>query len=435
MRSFSLIGVVVVASMAVATAIEATVRVSFSTTGAQSNRESSFPKLSATGSLLGFGSFASNLVPFDTNNVYDGFLRDMRSGRITRVTIGDQEQQANDVSLLEAISGDDRFVTFRSRATNLVPGDTNSVGDVFLRDLVLQTTERVSIGNSGAQANDTSSSSAISADGRYVTFMSRASNLVAGDTNGWLDIFVRDRWMGTTRRVSVSSSGEQANLESSLPSITPDGRYVCFTSTASNLVDGDTNLSQDIFVHDTWTGTTERVSVSSDEVQGNSDSGGGIPNAITPDGRYVGFNSTASNLVSDDTNRVGDGFVRDRWLGTTVRVTLRSDGGQGNHGGGIAMLTDDGHYALIGSPSTNLTDDEDVNGRLLDVFMHDMWTGETWRISNNTNGEQGNAQSEACVMSANGMIVAFASNATNLAPNDTNGFMDIFVHINVRLRR
>ncbi|MFN8138726.1 MAG: hypothetical protein U0R49_02890 [Fimbriimonadales bacterium] len=418
-----------------ATVIEPTFRASVSERGTQSNDRSQKPVLSPTGRLLGFTSWATNLVTGDTNGWIDGFVHDLSTRRTIRVSVGANGIQSNGASVLEAISGDERFVSFYSEGTNLVPGDSNGVGDVFVRDLLSNSTERISIGQDGVEADAGSDHSCISENGRYIAFRSRGTNLVDGDTNGWDDIFMRDRLRGVTIRVSESSRGEQANLYSGRPSITSDGRYVCFQSYASNLVDGDTNRTQDVFVHDTWTRITERVSVSTDGTQGNSDSGVVSGIAISPDGRYVAFSSTASNLVSGDTNRTYDGFVRDRWLGTTVRVTVRSDGGQGNHGGGIAMLTDDGHYALLASPSTNLTDDGDINDRLADIFMHDMWSGETWRISNNTNGEQGNAQSEACVMSANGMVVAFASNATNLVPNDTNGFMDIFVHINSRLRR
>lgn len=413
---------------------DVTFRESVAADGSQGNEASRFARVSPSGRMVGFSSQASNLVPGDTNGRHDAFVCDLVTGAIQRVSLSTAGQQSNGWSShLDRISANDRFAVFSSDASNLVEGDMNGGHDVFVRDLSLQTTERASLGNGGVEGNDRSFFGSVSADGRYVAFASTSTNLVQGDTNGWDDVFVYDRWIKTTRRVSVSSTGEQGNLWSSRPTITPDGRFVCFSSTASNLVPGDTNRTEDVFVHDTWTGITERVSVASDGTQGNGPSGG--EQSITPDGRFVAFYSTASNLVPNDTNRVGDIFVRDRWLGTTTRVSVRSDGGQGNHGGGFCDISDDGRFVAFSSPSTNLVDEPDVNGTEPDVFMHDMWTRETWRISHSTSGEQGDRGSGIPSMSGNGRIVAFESGATNLVPNDTNGYTDIFVRVNWSLPR
>ena len=160
-----------------------------------------------------------------------------------------------------AISGDGRFVAFVSAATNLVTGDNNNAADIFVRDRQAGTTTRVSVTSTGGQANGASSDPAISADGRYVAFVSRATNLVAGDTNGVRDVFVHDRQTGATTRISVNSSENQGNAESLAPSLSADGRYVAFASSASNLVTGDTNSTSDVFVRDRQAGTTTRVSV------------------------------------------------------------------------------------------------------------------------------------------------------------------------------
>jgi Tol biopolymer transport system component len=175
--------------------------------------------------------------------------------------------------------------------------------------LAHDTTERVSLGPGGVQGNEQSSGPAISADGRFVAFQSAASNLVPGDTNGAQDIFVRDRQTGTTRRVSVGPGGVQTNAEASsgVPAISADGRFVAFESDATNLVPGDTNGAIDVFVRDRQTGTTRRISVGPGGVQGNSDSGGP---AISADGRFVAFVSNASNLVPGDSNARFDVFVR-----------------------------------------------------------------------------------------------------------------------------
>jgi len=207
----------------------------------------------------------------------------------------------------------------------------------------------------------------MSEDGRYVVFVSNAHNLVAGDTNGFEDVFIRDRRAGRTERVSVGSLGEQANGDSYGTAITPDVRYVTFYSNASNLVPGDTNDSPDGFVRDRLKGTTERVSVGSDDVEGD---GRGTAGAITPNGRYVVFTSRATNLVAgDDTNGVYDAFVRDRLRGITERVSLGSDGSQGNGDSGGVGISATGRYVLLWSDASNLVAN-DSNG-VTDYFVHD----------------------------------------------------------------
>src|SRR5258706_583306 len=185
----------------------------------------------------------------------------------------------------------------------------------------------ISVASDGTQGNGYSSDSSISADGRYVAFTSDASNLVLGDTNNSRDVFVHDMQTGITTRVSVDSNGNQGNLASVGSSISADGRYVAFGSSASNLVLGDTNNSSDVFVHDMQTGITTRVSVDSNGNQGNLDSSG---SSISADGRYVAFNSNASNLVTGDTNGTFDIFVHDMQTGVTTRVSADSNGNQGN---------------------------------------------------------------------------------------------------------
>src|SRR5205085_12425541 len=188
------------------------------------------------------------------------------------------------------------------------------------------TTERVSISSAGVEGNEASSIPTMSADGRFVAFQSDATNLVAGDTNGQTDVFVRDRQMGITRRVSVDSSGNEANgFGSQGAAISGDGRFVAFNSSATNLVVDDTNGQYDLFVHDLQTGATERVSVDSTGAQANDTSS---EPALSADGRFVAFSSYASNLISADTNGAPDIFVRDRQAGTTERVSLDNAGNQ-----------------------------------------------------------------------------------------------------------
>ncbi len=228
-----------------------------------------------------------------------------------RVSADSSGVDGNGGSYEPSISGDGRFVAFWSPATNLVPGDTNSKEDVFVHDRQSGTTTRVSVDSLGVQGNGASLFPSISGDGRFVAFQSRATNLVPGDTNGWSDVFVHDRQTGTTTRVSVDSSGVQGNLDSSFPSISGDGRFVAFYSFANNLVSGDTNGRADVLVHDRQSGTTTRVSIDSSGIQGKSLS---EHPSISGDGRFVAFESAATNLVPGDTNAKRDVFVHGPYL-------------------------------------------------------------------------------------------------------------------------
>ena len=403
-----------------------TTRVSVRSDGTQANDMSLTPAVSRDGRFVAFRSFATNLVPNDTNGVPDIFVHDRNTGTTARVSVSSSGAQANgNNSATQAISADGRFVAFHSSATNLVANDTNGVDDVFVHDRNTATTTRVSVSSSGAQANNSSARPALSADGRFVAFSSNATNLVANDTNGRADIFVRDRTNGTTTRVSVTSGGTQATGGSSSgPAISADGQIVAFSSNATNLVANDTNGLSDVFVHDRTTGTTTRVSVTSGGTQavgGSSFLGG-----ISGDGRFVAFNSDATNLVANDTNGGGDVFVHDRNTGTTTRVSVSSSGAQGNGVSRDTRISEDGRFVVFQSFATNLVAN-DTNARS-DIFVHDRTTGVTTRASVRSDGTQATGgESINPAISGDGRFVVFGSFATNLVANDSNGRHDIFV--------
>jgi len=240
------------------------------------------------------------------NNTSDIFVRDTLTNTTTRVSVDSEGNQVNASSSHSSISTDGRFVAFSSRASNLVPGDTNNSRDIFVRDTLTNTTTRVSLDSAGNQANEGANNPSISLSGRFVAFSSRASDLVPGDTNNTSDIFVRDTLTNTTTRVSLDSAGNQANDFCLGMSISADGRFVAFSSYSSNLMLRDTNDASDVFVRDTLTNTTTRLSVGSEGNQGNQSSFGG---SISADGRIVVFDSEASNLVSGDTNNTWDVFA------------------------------------------------------------------------------------------------------------------------------
>lgn len=403
-----------------------TERVSVSSTGAQANAGSVTGAMSTDGRFVVFSSSASNLVAGDANHHSDVFVRDRVAGGTDLVSVSSAGVQANEDSLGTAISDDGRYVVFDSPASNLVAGDSDGSWDVFLRDRTAGVTERVSVSQTGQPANDESFGGAISANGRFVAFSSGASNLVRGDTNEKWDAFVWDRKTGATQRVSVSSHGAQATGRSSSAStISADGRLVVFTSRASNLVAGDTNGASDVFVRNRATGRTWRVTLSSTGKQADSSSSGG---AISADGRLVAFESAASNLAPNDTNERADVFVRNRVTGRTRRVSVSSRDKQGNGSSEGAAIAADGRYVGFWSHASNLVAG-DTKGHI-DVFVHDRATGRTRRVSVSSTGTEANGRSWWVVaISADGRVAAFRSQASNLVPGDTNSSDDAFVRV------
>jgi len=398
-----------------------TTRVSVASDGTQGNGHSYFHSISADGRYVAFESSASNLVNGDTNGADDVFVHDRQTGQTTRVSVASDGSQGNESSGYPSISADGRYVAFNSGASNLVSGDTNGTNDVFVNDRQTGQTTLVSVDSDGSQGNSYSNYPSISAEGRYIAFWSHASNLVSGDTNGTSDIFVHDRQTGQTELVSVASDGSKGNNDSDyFSSISADGRYVAFSSYSSNLVDGDTNSYLDVFVHDRQSGQTIRVSVASDGTQGNDES---LYPSISADGRYVAFTSFASNLVSGDTNGAQDVFIHDRQTGQTTLVSVDSNGTQGN----VSIepsISADGRYVAFSSNFST------PGASALDIFVHDRQSGQTTRANVASDGTPGNEWSDCPAISADGRYVAFSSMANNLVSGDTNGHYDVFVHEN-----
>lgn len=420
------LGIAVSGSLAVAAPGDTT-RVSVDSIGVQGNRNSWLPSISGDGRYVVFVSDATNLVPSDTNSEKDVFLHDRQTGETTRVSVSSSGVEGNRSSWEADISANGQYVAFSSLATNFIAPDTNVNHDIFVRDLATGETTRVSVSSGGNQGSGASIQPRITADGRFVVFTSRATNLVVGDTNASDDIFVHDRQTSQTSRVSVSTGGGQSDGVSQRPSISADGRYVAFWSSATNLVADDTNGQIDVFVHDRQSGQTSRVSVSSNGEQANNNVSAYA--SISADGRYVVFYSGASNLVSGDTNMAGDVFVHDLQTGQTSRVSVASDGTQGNATSDISWISADGRYVAFFSSARNLVAGDTNNST--DAFVHDRQTGRTTRISVDSSGTQGNAgtgSTDPLSISADGRYVAFFSKASNLVAGDTNGYQDVFVH-------
>jgi hypothetical protein len=420
---------IVAASFGVQPAAAATLCASVNASGTQGNGSSAYASLSGDGRYVVFYSSASNLVPDDTNGVADIFVHDNVSGATTRVSVDSSGTQANGASYYwSSISGDGRYIVFSSAATNLVSGDTNSDSDVFVHDMASGVTTRASVDSSGTEANNQSYYPSISSDGRYVAFLSAATNLVPGDSNSTWDVFVRDRTGGTTARASVDSSGTQGNGASYYPRISANGRYVTFFSAATNLFASDVNGDvYDILLRDLVANTTELVSVTASGTQGNQNCTYPV---ISSDGRYVAFSSSATNMVSGDTNGQEDIFLRDRTGGSTSRVSVSSTGVQANNVSSNAAISADGHHVALSSWATNLVADD--TNTAVDAFMHHTIDGSTTRVSVDSSGTQANGASDYPSVSADGQHVAFHSGASNLLANDTNGTAaDVFVRSDI----
>lgn len=399
-------------------------RASVSTAAAEGNAESLTPEISADGRWVVFASDATNLALEDTNAVRDVYLRDRQTGTTLLVSRATTGEVGGFLSTNPDVSSTGPFVAFESPAFNLVPMDGNASTDVFVRDVANGLTILVSVDSAGTQGNRNSFNPSISDDGRYVAFDSSSSNLVLPDGNNQQDVFVRDLLAFSTFRVSVSSTGAEGNNLSGSAAISADGRVVAFTSRATNLVDSDTNQKQDVFVHEIGTGVTQRVSVATDGTAPNQDC---FFPSISADGRFVAFQSAAGNLVSGDTNGMSDVFVYDRDLGVLERASVATSGAQGSGGGSSsAAISADGRYLAFQSTAPNLVGG-DLNGAS-DVFLRDRFLGTTVRLGLTSACADGDAASSLPSMTGDGGAIAFQSLATNLVDADGNGTGDVFVH-------
>ena len=431
--------VAVLACLATATAAIAqpttrTERVSERSNGVEGNDDSFWCAISGDGNFVGFTSRASNLIGADRNDATDVFLYNRESGAPEFVSIRSTGTQANRSSEAPSLSHTGRYVAFTTSASNLaIKGDHNGVADVFVYDRNEGRTNRASIRSDLREANGASYDPSISGNGRFVAFTTTASNLaVKGDNNGDADVFVHDRTTLKTNRVSISSKLKEGNSSSFSPSISGDGRMVAFASYANNLVRRDTNRGADIFVYNRSTRKTIRVSIASDGTQANGESSAPM---ISADGGFVAFHSSASNLVENDTNRSTDVFVHDLSSGETTRVSRGMASSEANGESFIPAISGDGRYVAFQSAASNLVPG-DTNGTPntyegIDVFRHDRQTGQTERVSVGDNGEQANGPSndpgDDPSITADGRYVCFASYASNLVEDDTNGAYDVFV--------
>jgi Tol biopolymer transport system component len=389
-------------------------------------------EISADGQHVAFTSGHDTLVADDANHTLDVFVHHRATGDTERVSVAADGSELLGESYAATISGDGRHVAFETNAASVVPGDENWANDIFVRDLVAGTTQRVSVTPDGGWSTGYASSPDISADGRFVAFQSTGADLVPGDTNALQDVFVHDLRTARTVRVSVGSGGAQVTGGASGDAaISADGRFVAFESTATNLVADDTNAASDVFVHDLLSGTTERVSVSTAGVGANDRA---LDPAISADGSRVAFHSVAANLVPGDANTATDVFVRDRVARTTQRVSL-SAAGEEHPGPSIdPAISGDGRYVAFYVVECALIPGDGCLGApvgddnaTVDVVVRDLMSGSVERVSAAHDGAEADSWSYDPTMSFDGRWVAFYSFATNIIPDDGNGVADVFV--------
>ncbi len=439
------------------------------------NGDSTLPAPGTDGRYVAFSSRATTLagIPQDFNNALDIIVEESCLHQdpeicvlsAARVSLGPVDPdtmepvEGDNDSTPSSISGDGRFVAFASLATNFIPSDTNNAWDIFVRDTCLgidpavctPTTTRVSVDSGGAEASGDSVEPVISSDGRFIAFRSLANNLVGGDTNGAGDIFVRDTCLGidpavctpTTIRASLASDGSEATGNSLRPAISTDGRFVAFESLASNLTAGDTNGAADIFVRDTCLGAgigcvpiTVRASLAND---GSEPNGNSFQTSVSGGGRFVVFESAATDLVTGDTNGFSDAFLRDTCLGgplgcvpATTRISLDEDGAEFPSISGEPSIDSAGRFIVFTVLPAGLADG-DSNGAS-EIYLRDTCEGGpvdcvpmTTLVSLGPAGERVNGDCSHPVISADGTAVVFQSSATNLISTDTNSSIDIFL--------
>ncbi len=391
---------------------------SVSATGAGGSGASANPAISSDGRYVVFESQAADLVAGDTNGQADIFLHDRLTGLTERVNISLDGSQANAPSTQPTVSDDGRYVAYTSHASNLFYDDTNNQTDVFVRDRVLATNIRVT-GGSGA-----SGAAHISGQGRWVVFESTAGDLVAGDLNGVSDVFVYDILTRTTVRLSVSAAGQEGDNASTDVSVSADGRYVLFASLASNLVPGDTNGFSDIFLRDRLANTVTRVSVSTGGTQVFADN---LRPVLSANGNYLAFVSLSNQLVPDDSNGTYDTFWRSRTdLTSMTRVSVSSQGLQSSGSTeGRPAISGDGLTVFFTSTASDLISG-DTNGAA-DVFAHATGNSRTNLVSQNRSGDIGSAESTSPAASSDGYFVVFTSAAVNLTPEDTAPEPDVLL--------
>ncbi len=383
-----------------------------------------YSSISADGRYVAFESQAYNLGGIvDDNNAWDILRKDLTTGEVAYASITTGGEVGNGDSRRPSISADGRYVAFDTMADNLCSDSNGGVSEVLVKDMNTGAVARASVRPSGGVPKLDSWFPTISADGRYVSFQSADPTLTPDDTDEISDIFRKDMQTGAVYLCSTSSGGTvKASAGCAGASISADGRYVAFQSWAGNIFPGDTNNECDVFRKDTQTGELKACSAAADGTLGNKTN---QEHAISPDGRYVAFNSYSQNFVPEDTDNLCDVYLKDLNMGEIALVSINASGVKGNEKSHLPSVSQDGRYVAFGSLGNNLVPG-DTNGNY-DIFRKDMKTGDLVLCSSNASGVIGNGQSNHPAITPDGKYVSFWSAAWNLVPDDWNGgFSDVF---------
>jgi uncharacterized repeat protein (TIGR01451 family) len=403
-------------------------RVSLGSGGVEGNLDSYYVSISENASVVGFESFASNWGPDQTDlNFVDIFTRNRTTNTTRKISVGPNGEQADQRSFDPAVSANGRYVSFISYATNLVPGDTNREDyvdnglDVFLYDWVTNTLKRVTLTWDGKQI-DGNNVGFITPDASHVVFSSNGINVESSPSNGdrLSAIYIRNLQTGAIERITKAPDGSYPNdiVVGAQPSY--DGRFIVYLSDATNLVT-DTNGVRDVMLYDRQTQQTILVSK---PIGGGQSNGTSSPAVISSDGRYIAFRSFASNLVPGDTNGQSDIFVYDRVLSTMELVSVSSTGALGNGESKDPAICGNGRFVSFTSVATNLVPLAHNGQR--QVYVHDRVTGTTTLVTG-TDTFMGNGKAHRSTLSADCSTIGFSTEASNMIANDNNGMRDLFV--------
>lgn len=388
--------------------------------GEQGNSKSQMPRISPSGRFVTFASVSGfGLAIGGRSHI---FVRDLRDESLTWVSKPPTDLAENGDCFNPVISADGRFVAFMSWASNLHVLDTNGTADVYCHDRQSGKTYLVSATPTGSGGDDISNDPEITADGRFVVFTSQASDLVAGDTNNTIDVFRHDLLLGVTDLVTVDAGGNQASTYSSFGAISDDGRYVAFQSRADNLTVPEGDTAEDIFVKDMLTGTVELISVRHDGTPTNAEC---ASPSISADGTRVAFLTSDIQMVPGHPGAHRDVYVFDRTTGVLVCASLTASNGNANGPVISGRLSRDGGHVAF-SNAANLIVPFDTNN-IADVFVRDLAVGTTKICSVSTPWPTVPLGGDAPDVSLGGVFVVFTSNSPQLVVGDTNSTGDVFV--------
>ncbi|NOQ64221.1 MAG: DUF4214 domain-containing protein [Methyloprofundus sp.] len=380
-----------------------------SANGVIGNSSAILPSLSADGRFIAFASYANNLLAGTRSEDMQIYLYDKEQGSIALVSKNMFGKANNASNGKPEISADGQYITFATAASDMDDQDTlNKLKDVFVYDRVTEQVSRVS----SASELGLSEFPVISANGRFISYQSTIDDIVANDNNGTSDVFVYDRLQNISTRISLSFTGKEGRNESTRPSISADGRYITYQSDASNLVAGDNNRSSDVFVYDRNTEEVALVSRSTAGAWGSDDS---VKPVISADGRFISYTSESDNLSSGARlNKNPKIFVYDRENGVTSLATINSLGELSNGRSFRSAISSNGRFVSYNSDATNLVAGNIIN--VSNIFVRDRLHAETTRISYKFDGFETESASNYSSISAHGEFIAFHSADPDLVP-------------------